>query len=35
VFPTSVGVNPQLTIFAVARLFATEIAKTPPPERPR
>ena len=28
VFPTSLGVNPQLTIFAMARLFATEIART-------
>jgi choline dehydrogenase-like flavoprotein len=25
VFPTSLGVNPQLTIYALARLFATEI----------
>lgn len=28
VFPTSLGVNPQLTILALARLFATEIART-------
>jgi choline dehydrogenase-like flavoprotein len=28
VFPTSLGVNPQLTIYALARLFATEIAGT-------
>jgi len=27
VFPTSVGVNPQLSIYAHARLLATEIAK--------
>jgi choline dehydrogenase-like flavoprotein len=27
VFPTSVGVNPQLTIFTVSHLFSTEIAK--------
>ncbi|HEX3904805.1 MAG TPA: GMC family oxidoreductase [Polyangia bacterium] len=27
VFPTSLGVNPQLSIYALARLFATEIAK--------
>jgi len=27
-FPTSLGVNPQLSIYAHARLFATEIAKT-------
>jgi choline dehydrogenase-like flavoprotein len=27
VFPTSLGVNPQLSIYAVARLFATEIAR--------
>jgi choline dehydrogenase-like flavoprotein len=26
VFPTSLGVNPQLTIYALARLFATDIA---------
>jgi choline dehydrogenase-like flavoprotein len=26
-FPTSVGINPQLTIYAVARFFATEITK--------
>jgi choline dehydrogenase-like flavoprotein len=31
IFPTSLGVNPQLSIYAHARLFATEIAKTPPP----
>ena len=29
VFPTSLGVNPQLSIYALARLFATEIAKAP------
>ena len=28
VFPTSVGANPQLSIYAHARLFATEIART-------
>jgi choline dehydrogenase-like flavoprotein len=28
VFPTSLGVNPQLTIYALAHLFATEIART-------
>ena len=28
VFPTALGVNPQLSIYAHARLFATEIAKT-------
>jgi choline dehydrogenase-like flavoprotein len=28
IFPTSLGVNPQLSIYAIARLFATEIAKT-------
>lgn len=28
VFPTSLGVNPQLSIYALARLFATELAKT-------
>jgi choline dehydrogenase-like flavoprotein len=28
IFPTSLGVNPQLSIYAHARLFATEIAKT-------
>jgi choline dehydrogenase-like flavoprotein len=28
VFPTSLGVNPQLTIYALARLFATHIART-------
>jgi choline dehydrogenase-like flavoprotein len=27
IFPTSLGVNPQLSIYAHARLFATEIAK--------
>ena len=27
VFPTSLGVNPQLSVYAHARLFATEIAK--------
>jgi choline dehydrogenase-like flavoprotein len=27
VFPTSLGVNPQVSIYALARLFATEIAK--------
>jgi choline dehydrogenase-like flavoprotein len=27
IFPTSVGVNPQLSIYAHARLFATEIAR--------
>jgi choline dehydrogenase-like flavoprotein len=27
VFPTSLGVNPQLTIFAMAHLFATEIVR--------
>jgi choline dehydrogenase-like flavoprotein len=27
VFPTGLGVNPQLTIYAVARLFATDIVK--------
>jgi choline dehydrogenase-like flavoprotein len=27
VFPTSLGVNPQLSVFAHARLFATEIAR--------
>jgi choline dehydrogenase-like flavoprotein len=28
IFPTSLGVNPQLSIYAHARLFAMEIAKT-------
>ena len=28
IFPTSLGVNPQLSIYAHAHLFATEIAKT-------
>ena len=28
VFPTSVGVNPQLSIYACARLFASSISKT-------
>jgi choline dehydrogenase-like flavoprotein len=28
IFPTSLGVNPQLSIYAHARLFATDIAKT-------
>jgi choline dehydrogenase-like flavoprotein len=28
VFPSSLGVNPQLSIYAHARLFATEIART-------
>jgi len=28
VFPTSLGVNPQLSIYAHARLFATDIAKS-------
>jgi choline dehydrogenase-like flavoprotein len=28
VFPTSLGVNPQLTIYGCARLFAQEIART-------
>jgi choline dehydrogenase-like flavoprotein len=28
IFPTSLGVNPQLSIYAHARLFATEIART-------
>ncbi|HXI54761.1 MAG TPA: GMC family oxidoreductase, partial [Polyangia bacterium] len=27
VFPTSLGVNPQLSVYAHARLFATEIAR--------
>jgi choline dehydrogenase-like flavoprotein len=27
IFPTSLGVNPQVSIYAHARLFATEIAK--------
>jgi choline dehydrogenase-like flavoprotein len=27
VFPSSLGVNPQLSIYAHARLFATEIAR--------
>ena len=27
VFPTALGVNPQLSIYAHARLFATEIAR--------
>ncbi len=27
VFPTSLGVNPQVTIYALARLFATELAR--------
>ncbi|HVZ75556.1 MAG TPA: GMC family oxidoreductase [Polyangia bacterium] len=27
VFPTAVGINPQLSIYGIARLFATEIAK--------
>jgi choline dehydrogenase-like flavoprotein len=30
VFPTSLGVNPQISIYAHARLFATEIAKALP-----
>jgi choline dehydrogenase-like flavoprotein len=29
VFPTSLGVNPQLSVYAHARLFATEIANSP------
>jgi len=28
VFPTSLGVNPQISVYAHARLFATEIART-------
>jgi len=28
IFPTSLGVNPQLSIYAHARLFATEIARS-------
>ncbi|HEY2899543.1 MAG TPA: GMC family oxidoreductase, partial [Polyangia bacterium] len=28
IFPTSLGVNPQLSIYAHARLFAAEIAKS-------
>jgi hypothetical protein len=28
IFPTGLGVNPQLSIYAHARLFATDIAKT-------
>ncbi len=27
VFPTALGVNPQISVYALARLFATEIAK--------
>jgi choline dehydrogenase-like flavoprotein len=27
IFPTSLGVNPQLSIYAHARLFASQIAK--------
>jgi choline dehydrogenase-like flavoprotein len=30
VFPTALGVNPQISIYAHARLFATEIAKSLP-----
>ncbi|MES1158148.1 MAG: GMC oxidoreductase, partial [Haliangium ochraceum] len=30
VFPTGLGVNPQLTIYALARLFATQIAASNP-----
>jgi choline dehydrogenase-like flavoprotein len=29
VFPTSLGVNPQLSIYALARLFASNIARNP------
>jgi choline dehydrogenase-like flavoprotein len=29
IFPTSLGVNPQLSIYAHARLFATQIVTTP------
>ena len=32
IFPTSLGVNPQLSIYAHARLFATEIAQAQPAE---
>ncbi len=32
IFPTSLGVNPQLSIYAHARLFATDIAATPDPK---
>ena len=31
IFPTSLGVNPQLSIYAHARLFAAAITKTPAP----
>jgi choline dehydrogenase-like flavoprotein len=31
IFPTGLGVNPQLSIYGHAHLFATEIAKTLPP----
>ena len=30
IFPTALGVNPQLSIYAHAHLFATEIARTEP-----
>jgi len=33
VFPTGVGINPMLSIYAVARLFATEIARTARPAK--
>ena len=29
VFPTSLGVNPQLSIYALARLFASNIVRNP------
>jgi choline dehydrogenase-like flavoprotein len=29
VFPTALGVNPQISVYAHAHLFATEIAKSP------
>ena len=34
IFPTSLGVNPQLSIYAHAHLFATEIAKRGEPTAP-
>ena len=34
VFPTSLGVNPQISVYAHARLFATEIAKSAPAAPP-
>jgi len=35
IFPTSLGVNPQLSIYAHARLFASEIVKDFPPSAPK